>query len=135
GRVRDAGLQAERGADFPAAQVLEVIVDDDVALINDADAAGVLHAVAEKEIADGATAFPMTKHQTALRTHERVVPVNVVAGFAGDNFHVAVAVVEVVGLDEGVGTVDRSAAIADGHGFTSVAAAEAAVIELVVIDD
>ena len=86
--------------DAAQSHAFDVVVDDDVVLANDANSARAALVVANEEVGFDEAAVAVAEREHAGAVEEGVVPVDVVARLAGDDFQFAVAAIEEVVLDD-----------------------------------
>ena len=134
GRVRHAVHHHQRAAEAPAGEAEKVVVAHGLARVDDADAAGVVGAVAEKDVAFHQIAVAVAQRQGAAGFQEQVAAEHVAAGFAGDDLHFAVAALEDVVLHHRARFDQRILAGADAQRFAAVGTEDGPVAEVVVID-
>src|SRR5688500_5181442 len=114
---------------------LDVIVDDNMVLADDANSAGAALTVAEEEIALNAATVAVAQSEHAGAIAERVEAVNIFAGFVRDDFVLAVALVEKISLHERAGVGHGLMAVTDADGFAAIAAKWRAWAEIIVVND
>ena len=98
-RVRHAVHDHQRAAETMAGQPVHVIVAHHLVGVDDADAAGVVRAVAQKHVVLHEGTVAMAQRQRAARFEKEVASKRVAAGFVRDDLKLAVAPVEIVVLD------------------------------------
>src|SRR6185369_3154785 len=106
-----------------------------MAFTDDTDAARPPLVVSQEEIAFDPAAVAVAESEEARAVEESVLPVNILAGFAGDNLDLTVATVEEILLNDGGGIAHRLPTVADAHRFAAVAPERGARPEVVVVDE
>ena len=117
-----------------AGEPMQVVVADHVPLVDDPYAAGIRHAVAEKDVVldHGVVAVP--HRERAARFQEQVSAEGVAAGLVGDDLQFAVAAIEHVVLDDSQRIGHREVAGADPQRLAAVGSQYRPRAEVVVVD-
>ena len=119
-RIQKALHEHQRRARGGAGQVLEIVVQHPVVLAHEAHAAGQRLEVAQEIVALDLAGMAMPQRERAFAFPKGVAPVNVFAGLAGDDFHVAIAPVKEVVLHRGARNVHRVIRGADADALAAV---------------
>ena len=133
-RVRDAVHHRQRARESGAAKALHIVVAHDLVAVDDADAAGVVLAVPEKDVALDQIVVAMPQGQRPARAEKQVAAKDIAVGLVRDDLDLAVAAVEQVVLDDRAGAMHRILAGPDPDGLAAVGAEDGARAEIIVID-
>src|SRR6185503_8798224 len=129
-RIDDTGSNPEP----PFLHAFNVVVDHDMVLADHADAARAALAIAEEKVAFNTAAVAVAQCEHAGTIAKRVEAIDVFAGFVGDDFNLAVALLKEVALHKRSGVGHRLMTVTDANGFTAVAAQWRAGTKIIMID-
>jgi len=134
-RIRHTVHDDEGAAKPVTGQAVHIVVANNLAFIDYADAARVINSIAEEDIILYDVVIAVSKRQRAARFKEEIAPKRISARLTGDNLNFAIATIEVIVLDRRKRVAHRVMAGTDAQGFTTIRTEHRSRSEIIVINE